>query len=238
MSIKKYQMWLNYDNDREKLRFPVLPDKIKVTYKGNPVSISIDKLGEIFHRGARDAVTISFSTFFPATWDSTCIVPQSAFRHPEECHRHIQTILGDTVQTPAHFVLTGGPLTTNLYVLVTSYVVEEEGGDVGTIYYSIELKEYRTVSARKITKRGDKAKVSSSKSRVNSTSQKSGKYTVKYGDCLWNLAKKYYGNGAEYTIILEANRDVLDEAARRQGYSSSNNGNILFPGTEITIPAK
>ena len=35
-------------------------------------------------------------------------------------------------------------------------------------------------------------------------------YTVKSGDCLWNIAKKYYGNGAQYTKIYNANKGELE----------------------------
>lgn len=30
-------------------------------------------------------------------------------------------------------------------------------------------------------------------------------YTVKKGDCLWNIAKKYYGDGSKYKKIYDAN---------------------------------
>ena len=58
----KYEMWLNYDNDRQTFMFPMLPEKLKVTYKGKATSITIDRLGEIFHKGKRDAAIISFNS--------------------------------------------------------------------------------------------------------------------------------------------------------------------------------
>ena len=50
-------------------------------------------------------------------------------------------------------------------------------------------------------------------------------YTVKSGDCLWNIAKKYYGNGAQYTKIYNANRGVI-----------GGNPNLIYPGQVLTIP--
>ena len=35
-------------------------------------------------------------------------------------------------------------------------------------------------------------------------------YTVVRGDSLWNIAKKFYGSGAKYTIIYDANIDVIE----------------------------
>ena len=61
----KYRMYLNYDNDRKVYVFPRLPDKIKVTSKGKTASVDIDRFGEVLHKGKRDAITISFSSFSP-----------------------------------------------------------------------------------------------------------------------------------------------------------------------------
>lgn len=36
-------------------------------------------------------------------------------------------------------------------------------------------------------------------------------HIVKKGDCLWNIAKAYYGNGALYTKIYEANKDQIKD---------------------------
>ena len=49
-------------------------------------------------------------------------------------------------------------------------------------------------------------------------------YTVKRGDCLWNIAKKFYGNGAQYTKIYNANRGKIK------------NPNLIYPGQVLTIP--
>ena len=63
-----------------------------------------------------------------------------------------------------------------------------------------------------------------------------GTHTVVAGDTLWNLAKEYYGSGSKYTIIYEANKSVIESAAKSHGRSDSNNGNYIYPGTVLTIP--
>ena len=51
-------------------------------------------------------------------------------------------------------------------------------------------------------------------------------YTVVKGDCLWNIAKKFYGNGSKYTEIYNANKSVI-----------GGNPNLIYPGQVLTIPA-
>lgn len=49
-------------------------------------------------------------------------------------------------------------------------------------------------------------------------------YTVKRGDCLWNIAKRFYGNGASYTKIYDANTNKIA------------NPNLIYPGQVFVIP--
>ncbi|MCD8208767.1 MAG: LysM peptidoglycan-binding domain-containing protein [Bacteroidales bacterium] len=51
------------------------------------------------------------------------------------------------------------------------------------------------------------------------------------------MAKKYYNDGSKYTKIYNANKDTIESTAKKHGYSSSSNGNWIFPGTVLTIPA-
>lgn len=234
-----YEMWLNYDNDSKTFCFPVLPESLPVKMSGKDVTFNIDQLGEIFHKSKRNAMRFSFESYFPAEYGSWCQVSRANFRSPGECHEWICQLM--EAKNPAHFVLVGGPLSINCYVLISSYNPKENGGDPGTIHYSIELKEYRSASLRTIrNSRADGASSSSvisseKKDRVSNKEQVTS-YTVKSGDCLWNIAKKVYGSGRDYTKILAANRSILDKEAQKYGYSSCQDGNVLYPGTVITIP--
>lgn len=51
-------------------------------------------------------------------------------------------------------------------------------------------------------------------------------YTVQSGDSLWKIAEQFYGKGAEYMKIFEANRDQLD------------NPDLIRPGQVLNIPPK
>lgn len=44
------------------------------------------------------------------------------------------------------------------------------------------------------------------------------------GDCLWNIAKKYYGNGRKWKKIYNANKDKISDP------------NIIYPKQKLVIP--
>lgn len=49
-------------------------------------------------------------------------------------------------------------------------------------------------------------------------------YVIQKGDTLWKIAEKTYGNGAKYTAIVAANKEVIKDADK------------VFPGQKIRIP--
>lgn len=49
-------------------------------------------------------------------------------------------------------------------------------------------------------------------------------YIIEKGDTLWKIAEKAYGNGAKYTAIVEANKEVIKNADK------------IFLGQKIRIP--
>jgi nucleoid-associated protein YgaU len=53
---------------------------------------------------------------------------------------------------------------------------------------------------------------------------KTGSYTVQSGDTLWKIAEDVWGDGARYTELYEANRDVLEHPDR------------VRPGQSLRIP--
>jgi nucleoid-associated protein YgaU len=50
-------------------------------------------------------------------------------------------------------------------------------------------------------------------------------HTVEKGDTLWAISQKFYGNGAKYTVIFEANKPMLKSA------------DLIYPGQVLRIPA-
>lgn len=219
----KYQMWLTYNGEKEKLQFPVLPETINVKSGSNNENMNIAGLGEITIMQSRPAYQFSFSSFFPKTKFPDVAV--SSLTAPLTLVEKIKSWKAS--DKPVHFIITNCGI--DLYCTIESFDTNEDGGDVGTIYYSITLKEYREVSVRQVTVKVESvtatATVSSSSTRVDNTVT-AKTYTVKRGDCLWNIAKSQLGSGSRYTEIYNLNKSVI-----------GSNPNLIYAGQVLTLPS-
>ena len=121
---------------------------------------------------------------------------------------------------------------TNIKVPLEEYSIREdakEGLDIGVLIKLKQFKDYSTkvVKLPKKKKAGKKAvKVTKNRETKNSPAPKTSAktYTVVKGDCLWNIAKRFYGDGSKYTKIANANKDKIKKP------------NLIHPGQVLTIP--
>ena len=119
---------------------------------------------------------------------------------------------------------------TNIKVALEEYTITdttEEGFDTKV---KIKLKQYKEYSTKKVQvtiKQYRPPAVTRTVTTNNTAVAKpSGQnYTVKRGDCLWNIAKRFYGNGAKYTTIYNANRSKIRKP------------NLIYPGQVLWIPS-
>ena len=119
---------------------------------------------------------------------------------------------------------------TNIKVSIEDYTITDSTDEGFDTKVKIKLKQYREYSTKtvQVTIKQYKPPVVTRTVTTNNTaaSKPSGQnYTVKSGDCLWNIAKKYYGNGSKYTTIYNANRDKIKIP------------NLIYPGQVLWIPA-
>lgn len=219
MSIK-YQMWLTYNAEKEKIQLPVLPETFKTNNGSSNDSMGITGLGEIIIMQSRPALQFSFSSFFPAARFPGLQV--SSITKPLELVQKINTWKAS--KKPVHFIATACGV--DLYCSIEKFNYSEEGGDPGTYQYDITLKEYREITVRqvKVDIPSKEATVEKEEARVDNSVQPKT-YTVKSGDCLWNIAKQFYGSGSDYTKIYNANKGTI-----------GGNPNLIYPGQVLTLP--
>ena len=124
-----------------------------------------------------------------------------------------------------------GIFDTNIKVSLEDYTITDSTDEGFDTTVKIKLKQYREYSTKtvKVTIKQYKPPVVTRTVTTNNTaaaSKPSGQnYTVRSGDCLWNIAKKFYGNGSQYTKIYNANRDKIK------------NPNLIYPNQVLWIPA-
>lgn len=123
---------------------------------------------------------------------------------------------------------------TVLNVSLESYKIKESAENGYDVAVSLKFKEYPSYGTAKklIVKNNTKKKVKT----VTKTVTQQKKYTVKKGDCLWKIARKYYGTGTKWKTIYNANKSLIEKTARKYGKKSSSNGWWIYPGTKLTIP--
>ena len=136
---------------------------------------------------------------------------------------------------------------TNILVALEEFELNESADEGDDVIVKFKLKQYKKYSVKKIkvvknnskTSTTSKNKATTTKTTRDSKSTKNSKtYTIKSGDCLWNIAKTQYGDGSKWKKIYDANKTVIENAAKKHGYKSSSNGHWIFPGTKITIPGE
>lgn len=130
--------------------------------------------------------------------------------------------------TPVRFIARNGiTADINTLVLIEECNPSETAGEEGDKYFDFTLLEYRDFGFKSVAVSSTSAKTvakaaSAPKITKNPKAQKT--YTVKAGDTLWAIAKKFYGNGSKYLTIYNANRSKIK------------NPSLLHPGQVLTIP--
>jgi LysM repeat protein len=124
-----------------------------------------------------------------------------------------------------NFILGGRKVGANPYVITEvsqGYTLFNSDGRPIKMTFAVTLKEYANKVALITTV--PTARTVGEAAQTEPEVSTSDTYTVVKGDCLWNIAKSFYGKGSEYTKIYNANKDKIS------------NPNLIYPGQVLTIP--
>lgn len=204
------------------INIPVLPAKLNVSSPGKNERVTVLELGEVLLLRKKGLRILSWESFFPV---SKAPYTVGQIRDPVSIVQAIQKARDQ--KSPVRFLITGTDLDCNLRMGIDSFEYEERSGELGDLYYTIKLYEWKDISPKKIVlpeKKEEPAKTQEPE-RPGTPEQTSKTYTVKPGDCLWNIAKKFYGKGSDYTKIYNANKGKI-----------GSNPNLIYPGQVFTIP--
>lgn len=196
------QFWLSFNNNAERLQLPVNPGELSLGSGSLNTTVSVSMLGEVSIIQDPVLKTFEFSSLFPASY-----APYCAYKEIPDPWEAVATIeRWKDSGKPIRFIVTGTPV--NFAVTIEEFRYTERGGDVGTIYYDLSLKEYRFITSRQLeeTVVNGNATVTVQQTQARPDTKTQAKtYTVKPGDSLWKIAQTELGDGAKYSQIASAN---------------------------------
>ena len=207
------EFWLQKDND-SKFQLPVKPSEYTINVSHKNTVVNVIQKGDINLIGKTGLRDLSLSSFFPAR--DYNFSNNSGRKEPLAYVEKIEEWRNSG--EPIRVIVTG---ILNMECTIESFNYGEKDA-TGDIYYTISLKEYKKIKTKQATVSLVKGATTTSTRTTKEPS--GGTYTVKKGDSLWKIAKQFYGNGAEYTKIYNANKDKIK------------NPNLIYVGQVLTIP--
>ena len=207
------------------IRLPVIPAEFERVIGADYETNNIIGLGDVAIFNSNGLAQLSLSSFFPNheySFNAYSNVPK-----PYDMVSHFKE--WKNKGTVVRIVLTGTDINQEMYVTNFSYGEKDGTGDV---YYSMDLLEYRPITIPTITENNSSNTQNTSRptdnnNNKNNTNNTQKTHKVVKGDCLWDIAQKYYGKGSLYTKIKEANKSK---------YKSLAKNNIIYVNWELIIP--
>lgn len=212
--------------------FPVTPSKIDMKIKGQNKTMNLINDGQINILKNPALTEVSFKALLPVTkypFADYGGENRGIFVEPKYYLTKLEQL--QMSKRPFQFIVTRNSPTgksffhTNLRVSLESYDISEDAKQGFDITVSIKLKQYKEYGTKVVAVTQNQVLPQSSRSDGENKPKTGTTYVVKEGDCLWNIAKQFYGNGASYTDIYNANKDVVGA-----------DPNLIYAGQVLTIP--
>ena len=219
-------IYIREKSGKREIRIPLIPEEIKFP-RGDATFITneIMGLGEVVTPSGTELGGYSWSSEFPGMARKDDPMIRGAWQDP----KNYDSILSDWKKngTELNILATGYPINADVYLKGYSPTA---AGAFGDIYYEISFVEIRKVTV--ITSAVNKP-ATTEPTRPTSAGKT---YTIKAGDTLWGIAKKFYNDGSKWGVIYTANKDIIEATAKKHGRSSSENGHWIYAGVTLTIP--
>lgn len=223
-----------YDFYLKKCLLPIAPPKLTVKINNANETVTLINEGEINVLKRAGLTDIEFECRIPQE-KYPFSVYKSGFQGADYFLDYFESL--KTSKEPFQFIVCRerpdgkGLFDTNIKVSMEDYQVTEDAKNGFDILVKIKLKQWRDYGTKTVNisfnMEKPKASIEPQRETTNSPAPAAAQtYTVVSGDCLWNIAKKYYGNGSKYTVIYNANKGVI-----------GGNPNLIYPGQVLTIPA-
>jgi len=218
-----YRIYLKQDG--KQILLPVTPSEIEIKAGNRNKAVYILNFGEINLAKKPGLQEIRFTVLLPGRMYSF-VQMEDGFHEPEyflNCFKEYKAA-AKPVQLILFRRLADGTqlFCGNMDVLLEDYTVTEKGGEQGDFWVELHWKEWKAAkSIRYSVKSQDGGNVLMEQGQERQAKTPAATYTVKKGDCLWNIAKKQLGDGTKYK-----------EIAKKNGISDPNK---IYPGQVLKI---
>lgn len=225
------------------LTFPITPGELTIKVGSNNKVVTLISEGDINILKSPSLTEIEFEARFPMR-KYPYSREYSAFQNYFDKFKNLKENKKPFRFIVAREMMKGGRTwDTNILVALEEFEINEDADEGDDVLITFNLKQYKEYGVKQLPASSIKTTTSTSSiTRPNtnapSSNNKSSSYTIKNGDCLWNIAKKFYGDGSKWTKIYNANKSAIEADAKKHGKSSSSNGHWVWAGLKLTIPAK
>lgn len=218
-----YRLYLKQDG--KQILLPVAPAEMETKTGNQNKTVYILNFGEMNLAKKAGLQEIHFTILLPGR-KYAFVQTEGGFREPEyflNCFREYK-MAAKPVQLILFRKLADGRqiFCGNMDVLLEDYAVTEKGGEQGDFWVEMCWKEWKTAkSIRYSVKKQEGSNVLVEQGQKREAKTPTVTYTVKKGDCLWNIAKRELGDGTKYK-----------EIAKKNGISDPNR---IYPGQVLKL---
>ncbi len=185
-----YEIWL------DDFRFPIRQKELGVYEENEVSSLTIDGFGEISKTTNMKLRTFTIESFF---YDPTKSAPSYAKPYTRNINtmEDINWFLHDIQRSNkvVPFKIFGMDVDTKVQISKYEWMSKDGTGDM---YYNLTLIEYKEPSIENAVKESREKETNKEMKNIKT-------YKVKSGDTLYNIAKKFYGDGNRYMELAEKN---------------------------------
>jgi LysM repeat protein len=248
----------------KKVQFPIAPSELTISVNGRNESVDLMNEGEVNLLKSPGLTEVSFTALIPhpqlgkypfATNSEPIDTFTNFLNDVIETKTPFRFVVVRTAGTKLLF-------DTNLKVACEGYQLKESVDNGFDVELEVSLKQYRDFGIKTVTITTVKTNTSVKQETPNNTSKpapttqtpsvnvsnnrdtttkkttakKKNTYTIKNGDTLWSISKKYYGTGSKWKTIYTANKSTIENVAKKHGKKSSSTGHWIWAGTKLTIP--
>ncbi|WPK12229.1 LysM peptidoglycan-binding domain-containing protein [Lysinibacillus louembei] len=200
------------------LQFPVAPSSMSTKFNNKNDTIVLMNEGEVNILKMPGLTDIEFEVLLPNTQYPFAVYPngfQPATHYLEKLEK--LKVSQKDFSFIVNRAMPDGSLLfdTNMRVSLEDYTIEEDAENGFDVSVTINLKQWRPYGTKKLVlNKASSANASGAnkksaakveQQRPTTSKQTPKTHTVKSGDTLWSIAKKYLGDGSKYTQLAKIN---------------------------------